>query len=66
MKGGYLVKYIDKYGNTQKGRVMHTDQRPEFEKQGKALVRLLDSRFQNTGQNVIKKESDLGVIGFID
>lgn len=39
---GILVTYIDHDGNTQKGVVRHCNQRPEFEKRGKALVTLLN------------------------
>ena len=66
MKGGLIIKYTRPDGSVQKGRVMHADQKPEFEKKGKSFVRLIDNNFKNTGEKVIKKTEDLTVIGFVD
>lgn len=66
MKSGYLVRYTNKEGEEKRGKVLYSDQTPEIEKQGKCLVRLIDDRFQNTGHNVVKRNHELTVFGFID
>lgn len=66
MKGGFIIKYTRPDGSVQKGRVMHADQKPEFEAKGKSFVRLIDNNLRDTGEKVIKKSEDYTIIGFVD
>jgi len=71
MKGGFLVSYINKDGQTKKGMAMRSEQKPEFIKLKKTLVKLCSDDFKpiikdEKQESVLVLSDKLKVIGFID
>lgn len=69
---GYLVKYTNKEGVTQYGIVRHNDQKEEFQRLNKCLVRICNKDFtvkhnESGKEMVVLKSKDLLTFkGFVD
>lgn len=69
---GYLVEYTKENGSLQRGIIYYQDQRPEFQKVCKVLVKLFNQDMtpildeSSKPMKVLKNPDSLTVIGYIN